>query len=242
MTGKWDGPKRIVVSEYPKSGGTWIVSMLGDALRLPKRDIYVGDDYRAFDVRQHPWYAGAASLGLTESCVIKSHELPNSSLLNFPAQYIHLVRDGRDVVVSKYIYDKEFCVRNGIYEQFEVSFDDYLVRVAVEWRDYVLAWLEVAPHTCQYEDFLQDPFGFLRTVLTKLGTPVPDSQIRYAVEANTKDAFRRALDKAFKYNTFVRKGTAGDWRNHFTEANKETFKEIAGDALIRFGYETNTIW
>jgi len=40
----------IVVTEYPKSGATWVVSMLGDALQLPKRDIYVNEAFGLFDI------------------------------------------------------------------------------------------------------------------------------------------------------------------------------------------------
>jgi hypothetical protein len=233
---------KIVVTEYPKSGGSWVTGMLGDALGLSKRDIYVDDDYKVFDVRKHPWYEGAPSLGLTESCVIKSHERPNSPLITFPAQFIHLVRDGRDVAVSRYFYEKEFCVENGIYERFDEPFDEYVRRVAAEWREYILAWLDVAPHTYRYEDFLQDPFGTLQRVLDGLGITVPDSQINYAVEANTKDKFKRALEKTFRHNTFVRRGTGGDWRNHFDDEHIQAFKQIAGDALVRLGYERDLNW
>src|SRR5512135_3392679 len=98
---------KIIVTEYPKSGGNWLVNLLGDILELPKRDIYVSDGFNLFDVSKHPWYENASSYELTEDCVIKSHELPDSPLLNFTARFIHLVRDGRDVVVSKYFYEKD---------------------------------------------------------------------------------------------------------------------------------------
>jgi hypothetical protein len=44
-----------------------------------------------------------------------------------------------------------------------------------------------------------------------------------------------------KSGTF-RKGRPGDWREHFTEANKALFKEKAGDLLIRLGYEVDGEW
>src|SRR5688572_21416079 len=134
---------RIVVTEYPKSGGSWVVSMLGSALQLPKRDIYVGDGFDLFDVTKHPWYENASSHRLPQACVIKSHELPGSPAITFPAQFVHMVRDGRDVAVSKYFFEKEFCVLNGIYERFDIPFDAYVPQVAQEWRDYVSAWLEI---------------------------------------------------------------------------------------------------
>ena len=39
-----------------------------------------------------------------------------------------------------------------------------------------------------------------------------------------------------------RKARPGNWREHFTEANKAQFKEQAGDLLIELGYETGLDW
>jgi len=36
------------------------------------------------------------------------------------------MRDGRDVVVSKYFFEKEFCVKNAILKEFSIPFDDYV--------------------------------------------------------------------------------------------------------------------
>jgi hypothetical protein len=240
---------RIVVTEYPKSGGTWVVGMLGDALRLPKRDIYISDQHpwlqggsKGIDLRGHPWFADSASLNLTDSCVIKSHELPNSSLIEFPARFIHLIRDGRDVVVSKYFYERDFCVANGIYEKFDVPFEDYVAQVALEWRNYVLAWKQCGIATFKYEDFLEDTQNTLQTVLDGLGLKVEDAELQQAIDTNTKVKLKQALDKAHKYNTFIRKGISGDWRHCFKAEHVRAFKQLAGDALIQLGYEHSSCW
>ncbi len=39
-----------------------------------------------------------------------------------------------------------------------------------------------------------------------------------------------------------RKGQTRDWKNHFTEDHRRAFKELAGDVLIRLGYERDTAW
>lgn len=39
-----------------------------------------------------------------------------------------------------------------------------------------------------------------------------------------------------------RKGFVGNWRNEFTLENKKNFKAIAGDFLIKYGYEKNNDW
>ncbi len=39
-----------------------------------------------------------------------------------------------------------------------------------------------------------------------------------------------------------RKGKIGGWRESFTDEHKHLFKEIAGDLLIRLGYEADFDW
>jgi len=231
---------RIVVAEYPKSGGTWLVSMLGYAMKLPRRDIYVTKDYGHFDIRRHPWYLDAhEDIGeLPADCVIKSHELPGSRLTNFGARFLHLVRDGRDVVVSRYIYEKEFCVRNGIYGRFDESFDVYVPRVAAAWRSFVEAWLRISPKFYRYEDFLNDPHASLHRLLADVDFVADGQTVAAAVEANTSEQIRGALAGMFRHNTFVRTARSGDWRNRFDEKHVRAFQEVAGDLLVRLGYES----
>jgi Sulfotransferase domain len=42
--------------------------------------------------------------------------------------------------------------------------------------------------------------------------------------------------------SFYRKGVAGDWKNFFTERDKQIYKEEAGELLIRLGYENDHDW
>ena len=58
--------------------------------------------------------------------------------------------------------------------------------------------------------------------------------------AETLAAIRSAIQPQ-KSATF-RKGKTGGWRDHFTQEHKVLFKEIAGDLLIRLGYEHNNDW
>jgi hypothetical protein len=39
-----------------------------------------------------------------------------------------------------------------------------------------------------------------------------------------------------------RKGQPGNWKEHFTDANKKLFKEVTGDLLIRLGCEKDMNW
>jgi hypothetical protein len=228
---------RIVVTEFPKSGGTWITSLIGDALDLPKRDIYVGDGYQWLDLSVHPWYQDAERLALPESCAIKSHELPGSPLAKFDAVFVHLVRDGRDVVVSRYFYERDFCVHNGLTQSFDVPFSEYVGRTAAEWRDYVTAWCATPTPTLRYEDFLADAPASLAGAVAQIGLTVDEERIRHAVQRNTRENLSRSFDRTFRHNTFVRRGMAGDWRNHFSVTDLDAFLETAGDVLASLGYD-----
>jgi len=160
--------KPIVVTEFPKSGGSWVTSMLGDVLGVPQRDIYVNPGFDLFDIKKHPWYAGSNDLDFPRCSVIKSHEFPRSGLIDFDAKYVHLVRDGRDVVVSKWHFEKYFCVNNGITTSFDIDFDVYVKKTAAEWANYVEAWRASSVLLVRYEDFLQEPAECLGRLIKSL--------------------------------------------------------------------------
>ena len=233
---------RIIVAEYPKSGGTWLVSLMGSALSFPKRDIYHDDNNIQYDLSNHFWYRGAASYGLTSQCVIKSHELPNSVLHDFVADYIHLYRDGRDVVVSKYFYEKDFSVKNGLLGEFNVPFDIFLEKTAIEWSRFVLEWIETNAMQISYEALLKNTHKELVSIFKYLEANDKHLDIAEAITSNSKLNMRKELSSMFSYNTFVRKGVSGDWKNYFNHKHKELFKEIAGDSLIKLNYEGSNDW
>jgi len=54
------------------------------------------------------------------------------------------------------------------------------------------------------------------------------------------DILERSIDP--KRSPTFRGGRVGDWRNHFTDEHKTLFKSLAGDTLIRLGYETSHNW
>lgn len=42
--------------------------------------------------------------------------------------------------------------------------------------------------------------------------------------------------------SFLPKGQTGNWRRLFTDRDKALFKDIAGDVLVRWGYEKSVDW
>jgi hypothetical protein len=238
----------LVITEYPKSGATWLVTLLGDLLMLPKRDLYITQErvchsnntfYKG--ILDHHWYKGATSLSVESPSVVKSHELPHSPLIDFNAKFLHLIRDGRDSVVSKYFYEKDFCVNNGLISDFDVKFDDYLVNSATEWKTYVESWLDKGIPVIKYEALLQNTKQTLIDALAVFSVEYDPQRLDFVIADNIKDKFRAKLEPIYKYNTFVRKAIVGDWKNHFTKRHTDIFNAIAGDTLIKLGYETRPL-
>jgi hypothetical protein len=235
--------KPIVLTEFPKSGGSWIVSLLGDALCVPQRDIYVRPCFNLFDIKKHPWYASASDLDFPVQSVIKSHELPGSGLIDFDATYIHLIRDGRDVAVSKWFFENEFLVQNNITSPVQYDFEEYIEKTARDWSNYVEAWGRESVPTIRYEMFLTYPIQSLEGVLNAIGKcDVSRQALERTISKFTKENFGASLGNVFKHNTFVRKGVAGDWRNYFSKNSVAAFKATAGEALLTLGYELNSDW
>lgn len=241
----------IIISAYPKSGITWFTTLIGDTLRISKRDIYITpqniifhkNDYLNIEIYKHPWYLNEKSVAFSPPCVIKSHELPNSNLIQFEnARHIHLLRDGRDVIVSKYFYEKDFSVQNGLIKSFDTPFDTYVKNIALEWKNFVKTWFHSGTPIIKYENLLESTKEVLVKTLEILNINAVYKKIDEAIEDNTKNRFSKKLDNICKSNTFVRKGVSGDWKNYFTEDNKNTFKEAAGDLLVELGYEKNNSW
>lgn len=101
-----------------------------------------------------------------------------------------------------------------------------------------LGWLEQPEVlSLRFEDLILDRRATLECLLEYLegrglSLKMPRSQAATLLQA---------VIAPKKSGTF-RKGQPGNWREHFTEANKAQFKEKAGDLLIRLGYEVNSEW
>ena len=235
------------VSEYPKSGGTWLASMLSDYLQLP--------------------FPRKITLPVGFSCVLQNHWTYDSRLRNVTTIY----RDGRDVMSSMF-YNKirmgqhsNEAARNRARKDYKKVFGhdpqpeeiiELLPRflefefknpgrgVHATWSDYVLGWHNM-PHvvSVSYEDLLGDTEKTLSGIIERLtGNEADEWRIETAVE---KFSFERVTGR--KRGTtdiaqHARKAIIGDWKNTFSRESAEIFNEYAGDALVELGYEPDKKW
>ncbi len=45
-----------------------------------------------------------------------------------------------------------------------------------------------------------------------------------------------------KKSPTFRSGKTGEWKKYFTDEHKKIFKEVAGDLLVKLGYEKDNAW
>lgn len=184
-----------------------------------------------------------------------SAQEPYISALAAPGRAtVFVYRDPRDMIVSHVFYATEMFPGHGMHRYYTETLKTMEERInaAIEgveepgaelnsvrqkYDDY-LGWLDQPDVLClRFESLILDreaALGCLLDYLAQRGF-TPQAPRQQAIES------LKAAIAPKKSGTF-RKGKPGNWREHFTPANKARFKELTGDLLIRLGYEQNQDW
>lgn len=237
------------VTEYPKSGGTWLAQMIADYLQIPR--------------------PAHNLLPMACTCVLHNHWAYEPRL----RRVFYLYRDGRDVMVSFFFHRmRELAIAREtgeghpltkLYERlFGKGYDpqdirrylrlfiqqelDHPVGVPTSWDDHIRQWA-FSDHpgvvTVSYEALLKDAVGALEQIIpTHSGKPFDRDLAKMTVD---KFTFRRQTGRKAGQEDrlqFKRKGVAGDWVNHFDRATAQYFDERCGEMLLRLGYVESRDW
>jgi hypothetical protein len=164
-----------------------------------------------------------------------------------------IYRDPRDMLVSQVFFATDMNEEHGMHEFYKSLPDfgerlkaaitgidrDGLYMVSVKQRYAgVFEWLEQPNVMCiRFEDLINKRDATLDAMLDEVESigyniPTPRSKAR--------SILRQAIQPR-KSHTF-RSGKSGGWREHFTEEHKDLFKDVAGDLLVRLGYEKDDNW
>jgi hypothetical protein len=114
-----------------------------------------------------------------------------------------------------------------------------LMMVSVRNRyDAVFKWLEQKHVLCiRFENLINNRDTALNEMLNEV------EKTGYKIPVSRREALS-SLNQAIqpeRSHTF-RSGKTGGWREHFNDEHKKLFKEVAGDLLVRLGYETSNDW
>lgn len=175
---------------------------------------------------------------------------------------VHLVRDGRDVIVSGAAHRLNIARQRwagGLHgagaEDLEAAQhladrvipDRWFEHFLNNWTDLNTAMLDAeqlfrSVLRVSYEDLLAEPethaLSILRHITQNASVAVTPGQAEACVRAASFEALSGGRAKGVEDPaSFFRKGVAGDWENWFTIDQLHAFDERAGELLERLGYD-----
>ena len=157
-----------------------------------------------------------------------------------------VVRDPRDTLVSwyyslRYSHGDDWATVPEVREILEAvdPVDGLAILLRGELYDAVniqMTWLEAGARMFRYEDLLRDELGGFREILQFCEIEVGEERLREIV---AKHSFERASGRKrgdADPKSIMRKGEAGDWRNHFPDRLTWMYRTLFGEATVRLGY------
>ncbi len=171
-----------------------------------------------------------------------------------------IFRDPRDVVVSHVFYVTDMEARH-VHHDYYQSLPDFNARLTVSilgrpdanacpepsrrvefpniadrFSPYP-GWLDQsAVMKIHFEDLINDRLGTLNRIIDRFLARVPLQTPRQLI----LEALETSINP--KRSPTFRSGKTGEWKKYFTEEHKKIFKDVAGDLLVRLGYEKDNDW
>ncbi len=158
-----------------------------------------------------------------------------------------IFRDPRDVVVSHVFYVTEM-EKNHVHHAYYQSLPDFDSRlkasilgrpdagiefpnIAERFAPY-MDWLKrpevLAIH---FEDLIHDRAATLARILDHFLTRVTLQSPRELILESLESSINPSRSPTF------RSGKTGEWKKYFTDEHKKIFDDVAGDLLVKLGYE-----
>lgn len=154
----------------------------------------------------------------------------------FPgAAFIHVIRDGRDMVVSRQAAARSWP---GLHSR---SVD--VRQTAAYWAGGVTKARETAEREglryieVRYEEMREAPTDGLSRLFDFVAIPADDELIADICDQSSLSKQRRGEQDAFR-----RRGEVGGWRESFGLRDRFRFDRGAGRMLVELGYEPNRSW
>ncbi|XP_015665841.1 sulfotransferase 1C2-like [Protobothrops mucrosquamatus] len=257
-------PDDLLLCTYPKAGTTWIQEIVdmvqhrGDAQKCARAPINERSPYIEFFLPKPIPSGFELALAMPSPRTLKSHfpvHLLPTSFWEQNCKIIYVARNAKDCAVS-YFYFNRMLKMNQALEKWEDFLENFIAgKVAYgSWCDHVRGWWEAKDHHpilyLFYEDIKENPAREIQKVAEflniELSVSVLDQIVRHTMFENMKDnpmANYSNIPSFFMDQTvspFMRKGTVGNWKEHFTVAQSEQLDEICIQQLGYSGLKFHT--
>jgi sulfotransferase 6B1 len=262
---------RVFVTSVPKAGSHLLITLLRRLPRMMFSGVHHAPrDFRTLpasgngsDVRPEvDWDRVRRVLeGIRNGQFVTAH-FPyrprlGTMLEDLDYQTILMQRDPRDVVVSHFHYVMR-SDRHYLHIRYTDVLDGWDARLMASIRGlpadgHGRGVISIGQRLAGYSGWLQQPNTYLSRFEILIGpngggtiaeqrTEIMAiaAHVGRPLEAHAADELAAKIWSP-KSATF-RKGSIGDWRNHFSPAHIAAFKEVAGQHLIDLGYERDLDW
>ncbi|XP_026851829.2 sulfotransferase 2B1-like isoform X1 [Electrophorus electricus] len=249
----------IFIISYPKSGTTWMQEII--PLLLNGGDLTPVQTIPNWD--RVPWLeetrAAVVMDKLSSPRAIVSHmpyHLMPSTFFSSKAKVVYIARNPKDVLVSSFHYHRmaSFLDDPGTFEEFINKFQTGQVLFG-KWTDHVKSWkspdLGDRILYITYEELVQDLRGGIERILCFLGRQLSEDALDHVIEhcqfknmkhnkmSNYSLVPQEIMDSS--KSPFLRKGIAGDWKNHFSPEMEAKFNAAINEEMkgsgIRFSWD-----
>jgi hypothetical protein len=235
-------PDDVVISEYPKSGSTWLAFMVGEVLLNRPIDFDSQEELVPAlvagirPVEAPPTLPGGARL-------FRSHEAHRREY----RRAIYVVRHVADVAVSYHNWLAWQGVPTPDVQSFLRMFLEGRVGAYGPWQEHVRSWLEARDATIElvrYEDMKAKPRETVMRALRFAGSEPDPARVARAVESNTVGRMRAKEDRAHRGpfsrhregKRFVSRAGPGGSLECLADEDFALIDRYAGPMLRRLGY------
>lgn len=231
--------KRQFIVSYPRSGSTWMRTMLTNILDP--------------DAQSNPAIFNKTIPGTTLTRLWWVYNAPAPYILSTHSVYrpdirraLYIIRDGRESMLSLFRYT---TVRVGKHMDFGMWFEFYMRGYfGPRWDQHVMSWLTNGPRMLgadflliRYEDCLVSPQRELAKACDFLGIRYDASDLERAVKLarieNMRKWERKIVGDKNDDESFYRgKGNLDEWLTLLTDDQRKEFLSVSSKALRLGGY------
>ncbi|XP_059108704.1 sulfotransferase 2A1-like isoform X1 [Peromyscus eremicus] len=240
-----------VIVSYPKSGTNWLIETvcLIQTKGNPKWIQSVPFWERS------PWIEfqdGYLTLINKEGPRLMTSHLPfhlfPKSFFRSKAKVIYIIRNPRDALVSAYFFFRNTKLIDNP-ESLGTYFEWFLKGNVLygSWFEHTRGWLSMRGNDnfllLSYEDMKRNTRGTIEKICDFLGKKLEPDELDLVLKYSSFEAMKENRmsnlnlhPEAVNINALVlmRKGVAGDWKNHFTVAQAETFDKVFQEKMAGF--------